>query len=248
MESMIRKLIDFTVIIMESDLMTKPKILVALLGEPTAVERIVIRRRIDELFLVFSDEELELAEFLIAKFSTLGMQIVSIHIESLRFSNILSSILRALDHQTVDYYDVEFSLSSGNPLMILATCVAAAIVNASVICTEGDSFVEMSEVWPAKLVNITYKKRQILNFLESYNGSINQRDISRETGICQSGVSRHLRDLELAGYVTRTRVSRKKVVKISELGSTILHHKQIRKRRIWDSYSMEAPAGVQTMG
>lgn len=248
MVSLIPKMIDFIVIKKGSDLMTKPKILVALLGEPTRVERIVIRRRIDELFLVFSDEELELAESLIAKFAILGMQIVPIHIESLKFSNILSSILRALDHQTLDYYDVEFSMSSGNPLMILATCVAAAIVNGSVIYTEGDSSIEISEVWPAELVNITYKKRQILNFLESYNDSINQKDISRETGICQSGVSRHIRDLELAGYVTRTRVSRKKVVKISELGSTILHHKQIRKRRIWDSYSIETPAGVQTVG
>lgn len=242
------KVIDFIVIKRGSDLMTKPKILVALLGEPTTVERIVIRRRIDELFLVFSNEEHELAASLIAKFSTLGMQIVPIHIESLNFSNILSSILRALDHQTLDYYNVEFSMSSGNPLMILATCVAAAIVNGSVIYTEGDRFIEISEVWPAELVNITYKKRQILNFLERYNGSINQKDISRETGICQSGISRHIRDLELAGYVTRTRVSRRKVVKISELGSTILHHKQIRKRRIWDSYSMETHAGVQTEG
>jgi DNA-binding MarR family transcriptional regulator len=228
--------------------MTKPKILIALLGEPTTVERIVIRRRIDELFLVFSNEELELAEFLIAKFSTLGMHILPIHIESMKFPNILSSILRTLDHQTLDYYDIEFSMSSGNPLMILAMSLAAAIVRASVIYTEGDSVVEISEVWPAELVNITYKKRMILNFLESYNGSINQRDISRETGICQSGVSRHIRDLDLAGYVTRTRVARKKVVKISELGSSILHLKQIRKRRIWDSYSIKTPAGVQTVG
>ncbi|TFH08622.1 MAG: ArsR family transcriptional regulator [Candidatus Thorarchaeota archaeon] len=231
---------------MGNDLMTKPKILVALLGEPTTIERIVIRRRIDELFLVFSDVEHEFALPLIEKFSTLGMQVIPIHIQSLKFSNILSSILRALNHQTLDDYDVEFNVDSGNPVMILAACIAAAILGASVLCTEGNNVVEISELWPAKLVNITYKKRQILNFLENFNDSINQKDISGEIGICQSSISRHIRDLEIAGYVTRTRVAKKKVVKISELGSTILHHKQLRKRRIWASYSIEPPTGIQT--
>jgi len=226
--------------------MTKQKILVALVGEPTAVERIAIRRRIDELFLIFTDENLELASSIVEKFSRLGMHVRLIHIQSMKFSNILSTILRALNRETFDDYDLEFSVSSGNPVMILATCIAAAIVNASILYTEGSNFVDISELWPAKLVNVTYKKRQILNFLEEYSDSINQKDISKETGICQSGISRHIRDLELAGYVTRTRIARKKVVQISELGSVILHQKQIRKRRIWASYSIETPAGLQT--
>ena len=181
------------------------------------------------------------------KFSKLGMNVNLIHIQSLRFSNILSTILRSLNHHTFDDYDLEFSVSSGTPVLILGTCIAAAIVNASIIYTEGSSPIEISEIWPAKLVNITYKKRQILSFLEQYSDSINQKDISKETGICQSGISRHIRDLEIAGYVTRTRIARKKVVKISELGSIILHQKQIRKRRIWAPFSIETPTGIQTV-
>ncbi|TFG28718.1 MarR family transcriptional regulator, partial [Candidatus Thorarchaeota archaeon] len=197
------------------DLMTKPKILVAMLGNLKTVERFAIRRRIDELFLIFTNEELELASTLMEKFTTLGIQVRPIHIQSLKFSDILNSVLRALNHNSFDDYEVEFCVSSGNSVMILGVCIAAAIVNASILYTEEQSLVDISELWPANLVNVTHKKRQILSFLESYNGPINQKDISRETGICQSGISRHIRDLESAGYVTRSRADRKKVVTIS---------------------------------
>lgn len=227
--------------------MTKPKILVAILGKSIITERIVIRRRIDEIFLVFSGEQIEQAESLIDKFSILGMQVIPIHVDSSNFTNILSSILRALDHQTLDEYQIEFSLTSGNTAMILAASIAATIIKASILCVEEDNFVEISEVWPAELVNLTYKKRQILNFLAKHNGPVYQKDISLETEICQSGISRHLRDLELAGYVIRSRIARKKFIQITELGSTILHQKQIRKRRIWASFPTQRPASIQTV-
>jgi DNA-binding MarR family transcriptional regulator len=228
------------------DLMKKPKLLVAMLGKPNTVESIVIRRRIDELHLVFTDDKMSLASSLIEKFSSLGIQVTPIHIRSTKFTKILSTILKALNQQTLDDYDIEFSVSSGNSTIVLASCIAAAIVNASIFSSDTNYSIEMSEVWPSKLVNITHKKRQILSFLESCNDSIHQKEISLETGIGQSSISRHIRDLESAGYVTRTRVDRKKVVKISDLGATLLHHKQIRKRRIWDSYSFENPPSVHT--
>jgi len=226
--------------------MKKPKLLVAMLGKQNTVESVVIRRRIDELHIVFTDDEMNLASSFIEKFSSFGIQVTPVHIRSTKFSNILSTILKALNQQTLDDYDVEFSVSSGNSAIVLASCIAAAIVNASIFSTDANCSIEISEVWPSKLVNITHKKRQILSFLEKYNDSIHQKEISLETGIGQSSISRHIRDLESAGYVTRTRIDRRKVVKISDLGSTLLHHKQIRKRRIWDSYSFENPTSIHT--
>ena len=232
---------------MDDDLTMKPKLLVTMLGKPNTVERIIIRRRIDRLFLVGTNDELDLAYSLIEKFSSLGMQVNLIHIQSTIFTNILSTILKVLDQRILDDYEVEFSVSSGNLTIVLASCIAAAIVNASILNFEDNCSFEISELWPSKLVNITHKKRQILSFLENYNDSINQKEISQEIGIGQSSISRHIRDLEIAGYVTRTRVARKKVVKISELGSTILHLKQIRKRRIWDTYALDKPVSIQTV-
>ncbi|TFH05402.1 MAG: ArsR family transcriptional regulator [Candidatus Thorarchaeota archaeon] len=228
--------------------MTKPKLLVALFGEPNTVERIAIRRRVDQLLLVFTRNQLEDAEYIMNKFSTLGIQIIPIMVTPSDFTNTLSSILRALDNQTLDKYQVEFSVTSGNTILTIAASVAAAIVKASILCNEENDIFEISEIWPAQLVNLTHKKREILSFLERFSSAVYQKDISKETGISQSSVSRHIHDLELARYVTRVRIARKKHVQITELGSTILHHKQIRKRRIWGSYPSQVAECIQTMG
>ena len=228
-----------------SDQMNKPKVLIALLGEPSAVERILIRRCIDTLVFIFSDEKQKLASSLIEKYSILGIQVIPIHIQSLNFTSVLSSILRVLNQHHLDECSVEFSISSGNPILIMATCVIAVIINSSILYVGENGRVESSEVWPSKLVNISYKKKQILDFLENYDGPINQKDIAGEIGISQSGISRHIYDLELAGYVTRTRVAKKKVIEISDLGSVIIHQKEIRKRRIWAPYMIENSGSVQ---
>ncbi len=228
--------------------MSKPKIHVALLGKQKTIEHIAIRRSIDELILVYSRDKLELAENIIEQFSNFGIAVIPVRVVSNDFTSILSSILRALDHRKLDDYQVEFSITSGHCVMTMAACVAAAIVKASVICaTETESF-QMSEVWPSELVNLTHKKCEILDYLEIHDSPVHQKEISKHTGIRQSGVSRHLRDLEMAGYVRRTRKARNKQVQITELGSTILHHKQIRKRRLWSSYSSRTLESIQTVG
>lgn len=228
--------------------MTKPKIHVALLGKQRTIEHLAIRRSIDELIIVYPKEKLELADNLIEQFSNLGIGVEPVIVVSNDFNNILSSILLALDHRKFDEHQIEFSITSEHCIMTLAACVAAAIVKASVICTTGTELPRISEVWPSELVNLTHKKREILEHLESYSCSITQKEISRNTGIRPSGVSRHLRDLELAGYIRRNRVARIKQVQITELGSAILHHKQLRKRRVWSSYTHQTSEVIQTVG
>jgi DNA-binding MarR family transcriptional regulator len=228
--------------------MLKPKVHVALLGKQKTIEHIAIRRSIDELVLVYSREKLDIADNLINQFSNLGIAVIPVRVVQNDFTNVLSSILRALDHRKLDDYQVEFSMTSGQCVMTLAACVAAAIVKASVIYVSGSELFEISEVWPSEMVNLTHKKCVILDYLETHDSPVQQKEISKYTGIRQSGVSRHLRDLEMAGYVRRTRKARNKQVQITELGSTILHHKQIRKRRLWNSYSSRTLESIQTVG
>jgi len=228
--------------------MTKPKIHVALLGTQEAIEHLAIRRSIDELLIVYSKDKIELALQLIEQFSNLGIVVEPISVVSNDFNNILSSILSALDHRKFDECHIEFSITSEHCIMTLAACVAAAILKASVICATGTELPRISEVWPSELVNLTHKKREILEYLESFHGPIAQKEISKNTGIRESGISRHLRDMELAGYIGRNRIARIKQVRITELGSAILHHKQIRKRRLWSSYTNRASEGIQTVG
>jgi DNA-binding MarR family transcriptional regulator len=131
--------------------------------------------------------------------------------------------------------------------MMMAVSIAATIVKATILCVEENNFIEISEVWPSELVNLTHKKRQILNYLETINTPVYQKDISKAIEINQSGISKHIGDLEHAGFVTRARIARKKYIQITELGSAILHHKQIRKRRIWAPSLIQTPTSIQTM-
>jgi len=228
--------------------MTELKIHVALLGKKEAIQHLAVKRRIDRLILVYPMENHVLAGNLVEYFSNLGIPVEPVDVVSGDFEHILSSILTALDHQKFDDYHIEFSITSGHCILTLAACVAAAIVKASVICATGTELPSLSEVWPSELVNLTLKKREILEYLDRFSDPVTQKEISRNTGIRPSGVSRHLRDLELAGYIRRTRVARNKQVQITELGSAILHHKQLRKRRLWSSYMNHTSAGVQTVG
>lgn len=228
--------------------MKKPKLHVALLGRKKTIEHLAIRRRIDELIIVYPKKERELAENLIEQFSNYEIAVEPVSVVSNDFNNILSSVLAAINQQKFDEHHIEFSITSEHCIMMLAACVAAAIVKASVICTTGSELHNIAEVWPSELVNLTLKKHEILEYLESLSNPITQKEISRNTGIRPSGVSRHLRDLELAGYIRRNRVARIKQVQITELGSVILHQKQLRKRRIWSSYPYRTSEGVQTVG
>lgn len=227
--------------------MTKPKIHVALLGNQKATEHLTVKRRIDELVLVYPRNKSEIAVDLIEKYTNLGIIVVPVRVVSNDFNNVLSSILRSLNNQNLDDFQIEFSIASDHCVMITAATVAAAIVNASVICASGNELFQVSEVWPSELVNLTQKKREILEYLEGNGSPVPQKEISKSTEIRQSGVSRHLRDLEKAGYVKRTRVARNKHVQITELGSVIIHHKKLRKRRLWSSYATSVES-IHTVG
>ena len=213
--------------------MTKPKIHVAILGKQETIEHLAIRRRIDELIIVYPYETHEIADELITRFSNHGIPVEPVVVMPNDFSTTLSSILDALNQKEFDEYQIEFSITSEHCILTLAACVAAAITKASVICATGTELIDITEVWPSELVNLSLKKREILDYLERLSTPITQKEISKSTGIRSSGVSRHLRDLEQAGYIRRNRVARNKQVHITDLGSAILHHKQLRKRRIW---------------
>jgi DNA-binding MarR family transcriptional regulator len=228
--------------------MTKPTIHVALIGKQKTIEHLAVKRCIDELIIVYPSEKRELAENLIEQFSNYGIPVDSVIVESNDFNKVLSSILAALDQRKFDEHHIEFSITTENCILTLAVCVAAAIVKASVICASGSELPHISEVWPSELVNLTNKKHEILEYLENIGNPITQKEISQNTGIRPSGISRHLRDLEIAGYIRRNRVARIKQVQITDLGSTILHHKQIRKRRFWSSYTYHTSEGIQTVG
>ncbi|MFW9869165.1 MAG: MarR family winged helix-turn-helix transcriptional regulator [Candidatus Thorarchaeota archaeon] len=228
--------------------MAKQKIHIAFFGNTESIECLTVRKQIDELIIVHNQEQEDIVNQLIDKYSSIGITGISVTVASHDFNNILSSSLNALDSQRIDEYDIEFSIATDDCTMTLAACISAAIVNASIVCVNRNETFDLSEIWPSELVNLSFQKREILCYLESCDKPVHQKQVAEETGIRPSGLSRHLRNLELAGYVSRLRISRRKHVSITELGRAVLHHKQIRKRRIWSSYTQTMENRVQIVG
>ena len=141
--------------------MTKQKIHVTFLGNQKSLEQLAIRRSIDELIVVYPQEKSELANWAIEHFSSFGILVTSICVVSDDFHNILSTILSALNHRKFDEYQIEFSITSEHSVIILAACVAAAIVKASILCTTETEPLKISEVWPSELITLTHKKCEI---------------------------------------------------------------------------------------
>ncbi|MFW9769414.1 MAG: winged helix-turn-helix domain-containing protein [Candidatus Thorarchaeota archaeon] len=228
--------------------MAKPKIHIAFFGNKKSIEYLAVRRQIDDLIIIHSPEHEDIVAEINRKYTDAGISSKSVMATSEDFTNILASALNALDSQRFNQYEIEVSVSTDDCLMSMAACICAAIVKASIVYIQGNEIFNFAEIWPSELVNLSYQKREILCYLESCKTPVHQKQVSEETGIRQSGISRHLRNLELAGYVSRRRTSRRKQVSITELGRAILHHKQIRKRRIWSSYSLPVAGKIQAVG
>ncbi len=230
--------------------MTRPVVHVAITNvwDSIAIERIAIRRSITELVIVYPSNLECHALDLVGKFKSLGLLVMSVPVAHNNFDNTLSSILRALNEPRLDDYHIEFNVTNSSGIMTVAACMAAAIVKATVICSRESELFEIEEVWPSDLVNLTHRKRDILEYLAIQSEPISQTAITNGTGVMRSGVSRHLRDLENAGYVVRSRKARQKYVEITNLGATVLHHKQLRKRRVWGPVTDHSHPIYQVVG
>jgi DNA-binding MarR family transcriptional regulator len=228
--------------------MAKPKIHIAFFGITKNIEYLAVRRCIDEFIVIHNWEQEDVVNRLIDKYSNLGITVIPVRVVPNDFTSILSSSLNSIDSQKLDQYDIEVSVATDDCIMVLAACIFAAIVKASIVYVQHDEIFSISEIWPSELVNLSFQKREILCYLDSCEKQAHQKEVAEEIGIRQSGLSRHLQSLELAGYVTRSRISHCKHVSITELGRAILHHKQIRKRRVWGSYAQPIAGSIQMAG
>ncbi|NHI89168.1 MAG: ArsR family transcriptional regulator [Candidatus Thorarchaeota archaeon] len=228
--------------------MIKPKIHIAFYGTSKTTEYLAVKRCIDEIIIVHSSDQEDVVNQLIEKYSEFGIMTTPLKIVPDDFTNILATVLDSIDSRKLDHYDIEVSVSTNNCIVILAACMFAAIAKASMVCVQNDTAFNISEIWPSELVNLSSQKREILSYLDHCERPVHQKEVAEETEIRQSGLSRHLRSLELAGYVTRWRMSRCKHVSITNLGRAILHYKRLRKRRVWNSYTQPLTGKIQVVG
>ena len=214
----------------------KSKVHIAMVGKNwnRTIEYTIIRRSVDRLILVFNDDMRDKAYEFLEHLRLMNIDAVPLAIKEEDFSAALASLLSVLNIHQFDNCRIEFNVTCASRLMILVASVAAVILKGTILCTYEDEPVDITEVCPAELCNLTKKKKDVLSFLNQARESVPQKRIGKELGIAPSGVSRHLSDLERAGYISRVIISRKKTVRITNLGSVVINSKQIRKRRVWN--------------
>lgn len=211
------------------------KVHIAMIGGvwKRGIEHSIIRRAVDQIVLVYGSSVAAEAYDFLVHLQNVGVSVVSVTIDESSFSAVLSAVLSTLNSIPCDDCRVEFNVTCASKTMAMVATVAAAILQGTIVYSEEMRSVDITEVWPMELTNLTRKKMEVLHFLAEQAGPVYQRSIAKELDIPQSGISRYVKDLELAGYLSRETISRRKVVCISDLGSAIMHSKRFRKRRIW---------------
>jgi DNA-binding MarR family transcriptional regulator len=211
-------------------------------------ERITIQRRVDGVILVYPFEEEKSVFSTLERYKNLGMEILTVPVDPNDFHNILSHILEALDDYCIDSQKIEFSIVCQNPILALAACFASIIVQAPIYSMTDSDLSKIVEINSSKITTLTVQKRRILEIISEHPGSVNQRHITQEIQLSNSNVSRHIKTLAKAGYVKCYREGRQKYIQITTLGSTVLRHKLLRKRRIWGTPNFQPTEVYSSVG
>ncbi len=219
--------------------MEPPKIHIALVGKEwdQVLMRSILKRSIDELIFAFDPNTPQSVHELLEGLSQFGIHATVVQFSNYNFESMLSSILEVINCRNLDGHQVEFNVSFANPMMTIVACMAAEIMHANIIYRPDEASDMVAEIRPAKLSNLTKRKKEILGYLARQPKEVLQKEITKELDIPRSGVSRQLQDLEQAGYVERIRTNRLKTVRITPLGASVIHGKMLRQRRVWASGS-----------
>ncbi|MHA1882668.1 MAG: winged helix-turn-helix domain-containing protein [Candidatus Thorarchaeota archaeon] len=215
--------------------MTKPVVHVAIFDKDAEsfIDRVAIQRRLDEIILVCATSYDGNRNQIIDRYSNLGFKTTFVDIDSNSFNDILSTLLNVVNHSRLDNYIIEFNVICNNPIMTVAASVAAIMIGAILITTDTTNISASITLRPNQLLHMSPNKRKIMEYLDEKSCPVLQAEISSETLVTRSCVSRHLKDLIHAGYVKRNRAGRNKVIWITSLGQVVVRHKLLRKRREW---------------
>jgi DNA-binding MarR family transcriptional regulator len=93
---------------------------------------------------------------------------------------------------------------------------------------------DIIKVQPVSVAILTEPKKIILQRLEDCGGAVDsQRELGSRADLKASSISKHLNDLEDAGYIIRIDHGRKTRVEITNLGRIVFNLKTFRQENIW---------------
>jgi DNA-binding transcriptional ArsR family regulator len=199
------------------------------------IARVIVQRRTDELILVCPSSSRDEYNETLEYYLNLGINTKLVDVDNFNFEKILSVFLSVVDDTRLDIFDIEFNIHCKNPAAILAACIASIMTESLLITSNDTNFSNLLSLKPSRLLNMSKNKRIVLEYLDMQYGPVPQMNISRDTSLNRSSVSRHLKDLKQAGYVKRNRIGKEKIAEITPLGQLVVHHKLMRKRKVWDN-------------
>lgn len=120
---------------------------------------------------------------------------------------------------------LNFNASLGTRVMTSALIMAAMFTDSSVFLIREDEgkATDIIEILPIKRTMLSEPKKNILRKLvASANDCILQQDIGSRASLSASTISGHLRELDLAGYITKTSGKMGNTICITRLGKIML--------------------------
>jgi DNA-binding MarR family transcriptional regulator len=121
--------------------------------------------------------------------------------------------------------DLRFNPSLGTRVMTSALIMAAMFTNSPVylVKEQNGKPVDIVEVLPIRRTMLTEPKKNILKKLLSEGDCVpSQKELGSRTSLAASTISGHVRDLEDAGYISRSKGSEGNVICITNLGRIVL--------------------------
>jgi CRISPR locus-related DNA-binding protein len=189
----------------------------------------------DKLALVYTEKNSDELKEITARMKRAGIPVIAKRVDPWGYHKILNGILEiVLEHSE---YEIEFNISCGTRVMTSAAQMAALFIDSTVYFVtekDGDVMGEIAQVEPISVSMLTEPKKNILSELVDLGGSVDsQKKLGTRTSLRASSISKHLKELERAGYISRELHNRQKSVEITGLGRTVLQLKRVRKMLLW---------------
>jgi DNA-binding MarR family transcriptional regulator len=200
------------------------------------IDYVVTKKGADKIALIYTERnEEEMKEF-VDQYRKRSIPVLSKKVEPWNYRDILAEILEvAAAHRE---FEIEYNISCGTRVMTAAAHQAALFTDSKIYFVLGDydePLGEIVEVLPLSVTTLTHPKRAILEKIDGYGGKIDsQKQLGTRTSLKVSSISKHLREMEDAGYITRTRNGHRNKVEHTKLGKIMLKIKEYHKGKLGD--------------
>ncbi len=200
------------------------------------VIRSIMERGAQKVVLLFTDKNESELPRLLSLFEQSGIPVEKIKTKPWNYDAVLKDILEVVSHHP--NAEIEFNGSCGTRIMTAAVYMAAILTQSPVLIVAEDEAGEpkgdLLTISPGQTMKLTPPKMRIIEKLLDEGGSVEtQSDLGSRRSLKSGSITKHLQELERAGYIRRKKSGRAKRVTLTDLGRAMFDAKKVRRQRIW---------------